>query len=178
MTFPEVLETERLTLRRPRPSDAGPISLYAGDRRVAEMLESLPHPYPPGAAEAFIATCLKPGAVEHVWIMDAQKIDGPEFIGVIGVRRTDAAPRLGYWVGSPFWNTGYASEAATAVVAAARAAGAAEIDARIVSTNEASAHVLVNAGFKEVGTGEFYGVAAGKMLEHRLFSLVFEHATA
>lgn len=178
MIFPEVLETERLTLRRPRPSDAGPISLYAADRRVAEMLESMPHPYPPGAAEAFIATCLKPDAVEHVWVMDAQKIDGPEFIGVIGVKRDADAPRLGYWVGPPFWNTGYASEAATAVVGAVRDAGASGIAARIVKTNDASAHVLVNAGFKEVGLGEFYGVAAGKMLEHRLFSLVFEHATA
>lgn len=178
MTFPEVLETERLTLRRPRASDAGPISLYAGDRRVAEMLESVPHPYPPGAAQAFIATCLKPGAAEHVWVMDAQKIDGPEFVGVIGIRRTDGAPRIGYWVGPPFWNTGYASEAAIAVIAAARSAGSEAVEARIVASNEASGHVLINAGFKETGTGEFYGVAAGKMQEHRLFTLVFERATA
>lgn len=178
MIFPEVLETERLTLRRPRASDAGPISLYAGDSRVAMLLESVPHPYPPGAAEAFITTSLKVDAAEHVWVMDAQKIDGPEFIGVIGVRRTDHAPRLGYWVGPPFWNTGYASEAATAVVTAVRNAGASEIAARAVKTNDASAHVLINAGFQETGLGEFYGVAAGKMLEHRLFSLVFEHATA
>lgn len=178
MTFPEVLQTERLTLRRPRAADAGPISLYAADRRVAEMLESMPHPYPPGAAEAFIATSLKPGATEHVWIMDAQKIDGPEFVGVIGVKTGAGAARLGYWVGPPFWNTGYASEAAKVVVAAVRAAGAAAMEARIVKTNAASGHVLVNAGFTEVGAGEFYGVAAGRMLEHRLFSLVFEHATA
>ena len=37
--LPDRIETERLTLRRPRASDAGPMSLYAGDRRVAEMLE-------------------------------------------------------------------------------------------------------------------------------------------
>ena len=178
MVFPEVLETDRLTLRRPRASDAGPINLYAGDIRVAELLESVPHPYPPGAAEAYINTCLKPDAAEHVWVMDAQKIDGPEFIGVIGVRRNVDIPRLGYWVGPPFWNTGYASEAAKAVVGTVHASGAPAFDARVVSANEASAHVLANAGFKEVGKGEFYGVAAGKMLEHRLFSLVFEHATA
>ncbi len=178
MIFPEVLETERLTLRRPRTSDAGPINLFAGDKRVAEMLESVPHPYPPGAAEAFIATCLKPNAIEHVWVMDAQKIDGPEFVGVIGIRRTDGAPRVGYWVGPPFWNTGYASEAATAVITAARAAGADTVEARIVAGNEASGHVLINAGFAETGTGEFYGVAAGKMLEHRLFTLAFDTVAA
>jgi RimJ/RimL family protein N-acetyltransferase len=178
MQFPEVLETERLTLRRPRASDAGPISLYAGDKRVAEMLESVPHPYPPGAAEAFIATSLKPDAVEHVWVMDALKIDGPEFVGVIGVRRTDGVPRIGYWVGPPFWNTGYASEAAKAVIAAAKVAGVEAVEARIVAGNEASGHVLTNAGFRETGTGEFYGVAAGKMLEHRLFTLVFDTVAA
>lgn len=178
MQFPEVLETDRLTLRRPRASDVGPISLYAGDKRVAEMLESVPHPYPPGAAEAFIATSLKPGAVEHVWVMDALKIDGPEFVGVIGIRQTDGPPRIGYWVGPPFWNTGYASEAAKAVIAAAMAAGAEAVEARIVASNEASGHVLTNAGFTEIGTGEFYGVAAGKMLEHRLFTLVFDTVAA
>ena len=39
------LATERMTLRPLRRSDAGPMSLYAGDRRVAEMLENVPHPY-------------------------------------------------------------------------------------------------------------------------------------
>ncbi len=165
-------------MRRPRASDAGPISLYAGDKRVAEMLESVPHPYPPGAAEAFIATSLKPGAAEHVWVMDALKIDGPEFVGVIGIRKTDGAPRIGYWVGPPFWNTGYASEAARAVIDAAKAGGVEAVEARIVASNEASGHVLINAGFTETGIGEFYGVAAGKMLEHRLFTLVFDTVAA
>lgn len=178
MEFPEYLETQRLVLRRPRASDAGPISLYAGDIRVASMLESVPHPYPPGAAEAFITTSLKPDAPEHVWIMDAQKIDGPEFVGVIGLRRTEDVVRLGYWVGPPFWNTGYASEAAKAVVNVAKAAGAPAIEARIVALNEASSHVLVNAGFREAGTGEFFCVAAGKMVEHRLFSLAFDTVAA
>lgn len=171
MTYPDVIEAERLTLRRPRASDAGPMSMYAGDRRVAAMLERLPHPYPPGAAEAFIARSLKPGAPEHVWVMDAQKIDGPEFIGVIGLRRAEGGSRLGYWVGPPFWNTGYASEAAASVVAAARAAGARRLEARVVAANEASAHVLINAGFVETGAAAFYSVGAGAMLDHRLFAL-------
>lgn len=178
MQFPEVLETDRLTLRRPRASDAGPISLYAGDKRVAEMLEGMPHPYPPGAADAFIASRLKPDAIEHVWIMDAQKINGPEFVGVISIRRKEGALSIGYWVGPPFWNTGYASEAAKVVVASAKAAGANTVEARIVASNEASSHVLVNAGFQEAGKDEFFVVAAGKMLEHRLFTLVFDTVAA
>ena len=165
--LPDRIETERLTLRRPRPSDAGPMSLYAGDRRVAEMLTRVPHPYPPGAAEAFIERALGDKLSEHLWIMDAGKIDGPEFIGAISLRPRGEAATLGYWVGPPFWNTGYASEAAQAVVKAARAAGFARLDADSAEGNEASAHVLANAGFAETGKGEEYGVAAGRMLPMR-----------
>lgn len=170
MTFPDTLETRRLTLRRPRLSDAGPISMYAGDRRVAEMLDHVPHPYPPGAAEAYIARVLSPDASEHVWAMDATRTGGAEFVGVIGIKRRDP-PTLGYWVGPPFWNTGYASEAAVAAVAAARAAGCARLGAHVVASNDASAHVLTNAGFVETGTTEVFGVAVGAMRPHRVFAL-------
>lgn len=178
MTFPDVIETERLTLRRPRPSDAGPMRHYAGDFRVAKQLTRVPHPYPPGAAEAFIERSLADRTAEHVWVMDATKSDGAEFIGTIGLQRKKGEVILGYWVGPPFWNTGYASEAATAVVEAARAAGCARITSGVVETNEASAHVLVNAGFRETGPGEAYGVAVGAMMPMRMFELVFAETTA
>ncbi|MEM7546598.1 MAG: GNAT family N-acetyltransferase [Pseudomonadota bacterium] len=171
MAFPEMIETTRLTLRRPRASDSGPMAAYAGDKRVAEMLEHLPHPYPPGAAEAFIERSLRPDAAEHVWIMDASKGDGAEFIGVIGVKIRMPEPQLGYWVGPPFWNTGFASEAAVGVVDAVMAAGHTRMTARVVARNTASATVLQHAGFVETGRGAFFSVAANAMLEHRLFTL-------
>ncbi len=171
MLFPDTIETERLTLRRPRRSDAGPMTAYAGDRRVAEMLTSVPHPYPPGAAEAFIERSLKGQTAEHVWIMDAGKIDGPEFIGAISIKMKPAADELGYWVGPPFWNTGYASEAAVAVVAMWRGAGRACLNASARAGNEASAHVLMHAGFRETGVGEAFGVALNAPMPMRFFTL-------
>lgn len=160
MTYPDVIETERLTLRRPRASDAGPIALYAGDLRVARMTTSIPHPYPPGAAEAFVKRTLKDTGKEHAWVMDATKSDGAEFIGVISLIAREGATEIGYWVGPPFWNTGYASEAAQAVVAAA---GDASLIARASDGNDASAHVLANAGFVETGRDEAFCVALNQM---------------
>ena len=101
---------ERLLLRPPRMSDSGPLSLYAGDERVAKMTAMIPHPYPPGAAEAFIAAATSGRSPEAIWVIDATPDDGAEMVGVIGVKHGHA--ELGYWIGPPFWGTGYASEAA------------------------------------------------------------------
>ena len=60
LTQPEIV-TERLRLRRLRPRDAALIALYASDRRVAWTTAVIPHPYPPGAAEAFVERILSPG---------------------------------------------------------------------------------------------------------------------
>lgn len=160
MSYPDVIETDRLTLRRPRASDAGPIGLYAGDLRVARMTSSIPHPYPPGAAEEFVRRSLKDTTREHAWVMDATKSDGSEFIGVISLIAREDCSEIGYWVGPPFWNTGYASEAALAVVAAA---GETPLIARASDGNDASSRVLANAGFVETGRSEAYCVALGQM---------------
>src|ERR1700719_2410606 len=42
---PCVLETERLTLRRPTLADVKAIARLANDRRIAENTRRLPHPY-------------------------------------------------------------------------------------------------------------------------------------
>jgi len=57
------LETPRLWLRWPRASDAAAIRRIAGAAEVAQRTASIPHPYPPGAAEAFILAARAANAV-------------------------------------------------------------------------------------------------------------------
>ena len=56
----------RFVLRRVLRSDAGLFALYAGDRRVAEGTRSIPHPLPPGAADAFVDRAMAGRADEDV----------------------------------------------------------------------------------------------------------------
>ena len=49
-----VVQTDRFCLRPLQPSDVGLIEHYASDKRVASMTTSIPHPFPPGAAKAFV----------------------------------------------------------------------------------------------------------------------------
>jgi RimJ/RimL family protein N-acetyltransferase len=166
----ETIETERLVLRPLRPSDAGPITLHASDQRVARMTTSIPHPFPPGAAQAYIEGTLTGRRAEDAWAIDATPSDGEELIGVVGYKVESG--ELGYWVGPPSWNVGFATEAVRALVAHLFTARALpRIDATVFADNAASAAVLMKAGFRESGQSSGYSVARGGMAANRLFRL-------
>lgn len=153
----------RLALRPPRPSDAGPLALWLGDARVATMLPAIPHPYPPGAAEALIERARAGLRSGPLYVMDASPSDGPEVVGLVFVNRAreDGAFSVAFAVGPPFWNTGYATEAVQAVAGALFAAGAKAIAASVFQDNGISARVLTRAGFAYVGEGEEFCTGRG-----------------
>jgi RimJ/RimL family protein N-acetyltransferase len=157
--------TERLRLRRLRPRDAAVISLYASDKRVAWTTAMIPHPYPPGAAEAFIERTLSPGATELSWAIDAGADDENGLVGMIGLRpKATGVAEIGYWVAPAFWNTGYASEAVGGLVDHAAGSGWRELVADVFQDNPASARVLMHAGFEYLGTDETYSLARAAMV--------------
>ena len=162
---PSEITTPRLRLRPLRRRDAALIGLHASDRRVAWMTATIPHPYPPGQAEAFVERTLSPVATEIVWAIDAGADDENGLIGVVRLtRRPGNAAEINYWVAPAFWGTGYASEAVEGVVHWARATGWQALTAEVVQDNTASAKVLTRAGFEYAGDGEVYSLARKAMV--------------
>ncbi|MEM6906523.1 MAG: GNAT family N-acetyltransferase [Pseudomonadota bacterium] len=162
MTFgltQQELRTDRLVLRPLRPSDAGPMTLYCGDERLARMTASIPHPYPPGAASAYIDAVTHGRNGHTCWAMDASASIDEELIGVVMLKSPD---ELGYWVGEPFWNTGFATEAVQGVVAHLTQSGLTGLRACVFKDNPASRSVLEKAGFQAAGEGWAYSVARGE----------------
>lgn len=166
MTTPALAEIAagRFLLRPVRRSDAGLFSMYAGDRRVAEATQSIPHPLPPGASEAYVARAMKHGGGEDIWVIDGTAAGLAEVLGVISLRRMDESKwdrgqsEIGYWVAPAFWNTGIASEAVKALVAANPQCNR-TIFAEVFQDNPGSARVLINAGFEYLGDAESFAVA-------------------
>ena len=165
----EPLNGSRVRLRPPQLADTGPLALYAGDRRVASMTTSIPHPYPPGAAEAWVSATLTGKSPEIAWAIDASPDGGAELVGVISIKR--ATGELGYWVGPPYWGTGYASEAAGLVCRHLLSNRIDRIGASVFFDNSRSERVLRRTGFRQTGDTWLYSVARGDEVPALTFEL-------
>src|SRR2546430_1027878 len=90
----------------------------AGSTEVARTTLNLPHPYLPGMAEQWIGSHESAfEKLEHVTFAIALRETGA-LCGAIGLslNERDRRGELGYWIGHDFWNCGYCTEAARAVL--------------------------------------------------------------
>jgi [ribosomal protein S5]-alanine N-acetyltransferase len=112
------LASPRLCLRRFEKADAPAIERLAGAWEVADTTLLIPHPYPSGAAEVFIAQTHADweAGEQYVFAITLGRIGG--LCGSIGLKVSARHERaeLGYWIGVPFWGNGYCTEAGHAVL--------------------------------------------------------------
>lgn len=153
------IDARRFALRPLRSSDAGLISLYTSDERVARMTSRIPHPLPPGSTEAFIGQARLPDRGEDVWAIDGTQTGQGELLGIVSLKRLDRAQsEIGFWVAPAFWNSGIATEAVRTLVEANPHASN-TLFAHVFQDNPVSARVLTNCGFDYLGDAESYSVA-------------------
>ncbi|MXU66239.1 GNAT family N-acetyltransferase [Oceanomicrobium pacificus] len=174
MTVAPELTTERLHLRPLRDSDAAAIALHVGDRRVARNLAVVPFPYPKGAAEEFIARSTASDAAGPVWAIVPTGSPSDELVGVISYDLDGTVAKLGYWLAPAFWNSGYMTEAAGAVIDHARAQGVTRMETSAHQDNPASAKVLSKVGFHYVGDDAHFSVAQNATVDVWLYRLDFD----
>lgn len=172
---PIILQTtiaaERFTLRPLRKSDAGLMALYMADDRVARGTRSVPHPLPPGMVAAMIDRSMSKDRAEDIWALDGAAQGLGEVLGLITLARLDRKQsEISYWVAPAFWNTGLASEAVRAIIAA-NPHGAAQIFAEVFQDNPGSARVLTNCGFEYLGDAEAFSVARNATVPTWTYSL-------
>lgn len=148
------LSTERLLLRGPVHADTEPLAELANDAGVAAMLSSMPHPYSLAEAEAFVAAAPARDWDREPGFMIEHRNFG--LVGAIGFKpRANGRPELGFWLGRPFWNRGYATEAVRAVLDWARRDWRRKlVVAGHFADNTASGQVLCKAGFLYTGDVE------------------------
>ncbi|MBM6595437.1 GNAT family N-acetyltransferase [Microvirga pudoricolor] len=151
------LETRRLWLRWTRLADAQAIVRLAGEKSVADMTAHIPHPYTPQDAERFIFAARQSNADgQGLQLAITPKGRPNALIGMVGITpgSEKGQPTLGYWLGTPSWGQGYATEAVRALIDAFFAYGdEMELRASTRVINPTSRRVLEKCGFAYQGTG-------------------------
>ncbi|WP_316357156.1 GNAT family N-acetyltransferase [Devosia sp.] len=159
--LPATITTDRLVLTTPTLAHVPEMAVLANSRAIHEVLSRLPHPYGESHGRDFVENIAR-GPEEFAWSILLQGT----YIGTMGLHLLpDQLPELGYWLGQPYWGHGYATEAAQAVVAAARIAGYRALRSRALLTNAASRNVLRKVGFIETGEDvDKAGTLAGRQV--------------
>lgn len=113
------LRTKRLILRPFTLADAEATQRLAGDRAIADTTVNIPHPYANGMAEAWIGTHRKSYEKGEAAYFAILRREGEELIGAVSLSSVNSRhghAELGYWIGRPYWNRGYCTEAAAAML--------------------------------------------------------------
>jgi RimJ/RimL family protein N-acetyltransferase len=148
------LRTERLLLRPFTLADAPGVQQLAGDRDVASTTLRIPHPYEDGVAEAWIEThprLWEEGKALPLAVIHSQT---GQLIGAVGLEITAEHERaeLGYWIGKPYWNCGYCTEAARTLVRYGfEELRLRRIVAHYLARNPASGRVMEKLGMQREG---------------------------
>ncbi len=148
------LETERLVLRPFTLADAPQVQTLAGEKDIASTTANIPYPYPDGAAEEWIGKHAENFATGQAVELAITRQEDGALVGAIGLMLTPAEDRgeMGYWIGKPYWNQGYATEAGKSLLQYGfEVLGLNRIYARYLTRNPASGRVMSKMGMKYEG---------------------------
>jgi RimJ/RimL family protein N-acetyltransferase len=135
-------------------SDVPRLVGLANDKRIAETTLLIPHPYTEQAAREWIPTHRGEFERGESVVFAVTIGEGDELIGAVGlsVKLEHKRGDLGYWIGVEYWNQGFCSEAARAVLAYGfEGLNLNKITANHFVSNPASGRVMVNIGMTHEG---------------------------
>jgi RimJ/RimL family protein N-acetyltransferase len=118
-TWPQTIETERLTLAFPTPADAPDIfERYAQDEEVTRYLSWTTHKSL-DETHKFLQNMIdfRESGTSIIWLI-RDRATG-QLLGAVGVRPAGPKAELGYCLAQDAWGHGYAVEAARAAINAA-----------------------------------------------------------
>jgi [ribosomal protein S5]-alanine N-acetyltransferase len=169
------IKTTRLSLCTVTPEHATRIAELTSDIDVSRMTARIPHPNRAEGVLFWMAGLEASGERAFATLHDG------ELIGVCSYSTAlDPAPgELGYWVGKPYWDRGFATEMAQAVIRHVFTT----TDRRVIpishfADNPGSARVIAKCGFVPTGSRRMFSLARGHEVDALTYRLTHAEAKA
>ncbi len=113
--FP-ILKTERLILSQLEEKDIPFIVEFLQHRIYSDFTSNIPYPYTENDAQSWVKMAQEAFEENSGYTFGIRNKNG-QIMGAIGLHdREDDKAELGYWIGIPYWNKGYVTEAANAIL--------------------------------------------------------------
>jgi RimJ/RimL family protein N-acetyltransferase len=175
MSEPPTLTSDRLVLRPFEPTDAPAVQAIAGAREIADTTLSIPHPYPDGAAAAWIGTHRAAWQAGTAVTYAITRRDAGALVGAIGlsIDAAHASAEMGYWVAVPHWNQGYCTEAVRRLMDFAFGPlRLHRIQARHLTRNPGSGRVMQKLGMRLEGVSRDAVLKWGQFEDLALYAIL------
>jgi ribosomal-protein-alanine N-acetyltransferase len=170
------LRSDRLILRPFEPEDAWDVERLAGRREIADTTLNIPHPYPVGTANAWIAkhTVAWERQTDATFaIIETTSTQLAGAISLMSISREHRRAELGYWIAVNHWNKGYATESGRLMLQLGfETLGLHRIEARHFQRNPASGRVLAKLGMQREGVERDWAVKWGKFETAVVYSIL------
>jgi RimJ/RimL family protein N-acetyltransferase len=169
------LRTERLLLRTPVSDDVPVIQNLLQERDIAATTLNIPHPYPEGAAAEWLAGSYQRIEEGLVAVFGMVRQTDLCYMGTVSLHLDPehSAAELGYWIGKPYWNNGYTTEAVRRVIQY----GFEEMDLHRIAAcyythNPASGRVMQKANMQFEGTLRQHTLKWGQFCDLGYYSIL------
>lgn len=174
--FPEI-KTEKLILNQPEENDLGRIVRILNHPVYSKNTINIPFPYSENNARFWLELAKSGFENKTHYIFAIRLKENSQIIGGIdlGIDQRFNKAELGYWIDETYWNKGFASEAANAIIKF----GFEDLKLkRIFAThfdfNPSSGKVLEKAGMKKEGVLKCHTMKNGVYQNHILYAILNE----
>ncbi|WJH41611.1 GNAT family N-acetyltransferase [Aliirhizobium terrae] len=159
-----VIQSQRLTLRPHRLSDADAIASSLADFKVSRMLARVPQPF--DRQDALDWLIRQTSGLLPDWNLAITTGDDVH-IGVVAIELQRDGWHLNYWLNRYYWDRGYMTEATSAVLERFfRRMPEVTIRSGAFADNLASLNIQRKLGFRIVDAGEIFSLARNRMAPH------------
>ncbi len=154
LVFP-ILQSLSLRFRQLTVDDFHDLVLLANNKKISDQIINIPYPYQENNAVFRMSYIVQGFKSNQRYVFAIIEKSSDKFMGEISINILNNVEiaELGFWIGEPYWNFGYASEAIKEIIRFGfERLNLEMIYGTVYTTNTASSRVMLKNGFTSKGT--------------------------